>query len=166
MKAAPEICRCLRSGTATIAGLMREYHTAYTTIMCAVLSLITKSEYERIRRRNFLHHRTRARLKPGHKTWNKGKKDITNPSCRHKMRPNDDIRRIVRFVSRKRSNHFDGDGQPMPQDVRESLGALRQTISSRECIDCGYDFGGEPPFSCPKCGGLRFAIISQKKNVI
>lgn len=33
-----------------------------------------------------------------------------------------------------------------------------------ECIGCGYDFPSEPPHSCPKCAGLRFAKIQQKRR--
>ena len=182
MKAAPAICHRLRSGAATISSLMREYHTAYRTIMWAVFSLIPKSEYERIRHRNLSRPGTRTRLKPGHRTWNKGKKGVANPGSEkgwfkpghaayshapgHKTRPNDDIRRIVRLASHKRRNQFDGDGRPIPQDVRDSLEALRQRVSWWECIGCSYAFEGEPPFSCPKCGGLRFVIIHQRTKAV
>ena len=182
MKAAPEISRRLRSGAATISGLMKEYHTAYSTIMCAVESVMSESEYKQVRHRNFSRPGTRTRLKPGHRTWNKGKKGVTNPGSEkgsfkqghaayshapgHKTRPNDDIRLIVRLASHKRRNQFDGDGRPIPQDVRDSLEVLRQTVKWWECIGCGYDFEGEPAFSCPKCGGLRFAIISQKNRAV
>jgi len=33
-----------------------------------------------------------------------------------------------------------------------------------QCADCGFDFDGEPPWKCPKCQGLRFVRISQRKT--
>lgn len=32
-----------------------------------------------------------------------------------------------------------------------------------ECIGCGFDFTEEPPWKCPKCEGLRFSKITQRK---
>lgn len=32
-----------------------------------------------------------------------------------------------------------------------------------ECIGCGADFTGKPPWKCPKCEGLRFSKITQRK---
>jgi len=36
-------------------------------------------------------------------------------------------------------------------------------VARWECISCGFDFTGEPPWKCPKCEGLRFSKITQRK---
>jgi hypothetical protein len=197
---APVIVRRLRSGTATVSGLMKQYHSAYSTIMAAVLSVISESEYEQIRYRLLSRGGVRTRLKPGHKTWNKGKKGLVNPGCEktwfkkahapyshapgHKVRPQHIASRESKPISLPlitkqsmkswlRRHHIDncrspaasrggkpaGDqaGKSLPQAVRDSLESLRETISWWECIGCAYEFQGESPFRCPKCGGLRFA---------
>lgn len=180
IKDAPKIAHRLRSGATTISDSMKEYHAAYKTIMRAVRSVMSEVEYKGIRHRLLSLGGVRTRLKPGHVTWNKGRKGVHNPGSEkgwfkkghaayshapgHKVRPNDDIRRTLR--GRKKHNYIDGSEQALPKDVRDSLETLRRIESWWECVGCAQEFSGEPPYSCPKCGGLRFAIISQKKNAV
>lgn len=236
MKAAPQMVRRLRARNATISGLMKEYHSAYSTIMAAVFSLVSQVEYERIRGRIFSRGGRRTCFKSGHKTWNAGMAGLVIPGSEkgwfkeghaphshtlrhrvharimtdlpaivHRLRSGPatidrlikeyhcDYYTLMRYLltvispaeyhrirqaiylrannrnavrSVRRHNYLDGDDRPIPQDISQALQTLYQTISWWECIGCGYDFQSEPEFNCPTCGGLRFAIVRQKRTAV
>jgi rubrerythrin len=132
----PVIARRLGSCIATVSNLTKEYHLAHGTVMAFMISA---AKHEQIR--HSLPYR--ARFSPGHPPWNRGSK-----------------------ASVDKDNYLNTNDRSVPQHIRDSLEALRQTVSWWECLGCAHEFTGEPPFSCPKCGGLRFAIISQKNKVI
>jgi len=52
----------------------------------------------------------------------------------------------------------------MREHIERGLKELRAPVRTWwECIGCGCDFDGEPPHICPKCNGLRFSLIEQRK---
>lgn len=73
---AAQIARRLRDHQVTLTGLMREYGSAHSTIMRAVLSQMSKSEYRRIVHHKLAQANLGTRFQRGHATWNKGLKGI------------------------------------------------------------------------------------------
>jgi len=76
MTDAAQIARRLRDHRVTLTGLMREYGSAHSTIMWAVLSQMSKGKYRRIVDHNRTTHNFNTRFRPGHATWNKYLKGI------------------------------------------------------------------------------------------
>jgi len=49
------------------------------------------------------------------------------------------------------------------KQIKAGINELRgHIVQWWECIGCGVDFSEATPYSCPKCGGLRFKKISQR----
>ena len=76
MNDAGKIARLLRQRQATVTGLMRQYRCAYATMMRAVLSHISKAEYNQLKRDRMLAANCATRWQRGHKPWNKDLKGI------------------------------------------------------------------------------------------
>lgn len=76
MADADRIAGRLRHTSATLTGLMKEYHCGWPVIMKAVLSQMSKSQWKRIRKRKLSQGGVEYQFKKGHTTWNKGRKGI------------------------------------------------------------------------------------------
>jgi len=56
--------------------------------------------------------------------------------------------------------------QIQPPQVEAGIAELEGPMAQWwECVGCAYDFPADPPHSCPKCGGLRFVKIQQKRRM-
>ncbi len=73
---ADEIVRRLLDGSATITGIMRDYHCGHAALMRIWRACTTPTQRRAVRRRNRGRSDHKGRFRKGHTTWNKGLKGI------------------------------------------------------------------------------------------
>ncbi|MFH0981836.1 MAG: HNH endonuclease signature motif containing protein [Planctomycetota bacterium] len=79
MAAAAEIAARLRAWRATVMGLQREYHCAYSTLLRAILSQMTRQEWRALARQRVAATGIANRFRPGHVPWSTGRKIGSRP---------------------------------------------------------------------------------------
>ena len=76
MANAAKIARQFRRGTTSLKQLQSQHHCAYTTLLRALETQMSKREYTRLCKKRMEQAGVKTQFRPGYQPWNKGRKGI------------------------------------------------------------------------------------------